>query len=76
MFTVSAFAVGDRWASYSNFGNPPIDNAEPGSAIKSTWLSGGYNTFNGTVAELDFEEVEVVKLCGLSHKGNECRNVN
>jgi subtilisin family serine protease len=48
VYTVSAFAVGDKWASYSNFGNPPIDFAEPGSSIKSTWLSGGYNTISGT----------------------------
>lgn len=48
VFTVSAFAVNDRWASYSNYGNPPIDYAEPGSSIKSTWLSGGYNTISGT----------------------------
>lgn len=48
VFTVSAFAQGDRWATYSNFGNPPIEYAEPGSAIKSTWLSGGYNTISGT----------------------------
>ncbi len=48
VYTVSAFAVGDRWASYSNFGNPPIDYAEPGSSIKSTWKSGGYNTISGT----------------------------
>jgi subtilisin family serine protease len=48
VFTVSAFAVGDKWASYSNFGNPPIEYAEPGSAIKSTWLNGGYNTISGT----------------------------
>jgi subtilisin family serine protease len=48
VFTVSAFGTGDRWASYSNFGNPPIDYAEPGSAIKSTWLNGGYNTISGT----------------------------
>lgn len=48
VFTVSAFAVGDKWASFSNFGNPPIDWAEPGVAIKSTWLNGGYNTISGT----------------------------
>ncbi len=48
VYTVSAFANGNVWASYSNFGNPPIDYAEPGSAIKSTWLSGGYNTISGT----------------------------
>ena len=48
VYTVSAFAVGDKWASYSNFGNPPIAYAEPGSGIKSTWLNGGYNTISGT----------------------------
>ena len=48
IYTVSAFGVGDKWASYSNYGNPPIDYAEPGSAIKSTWLNGGYNTISGT----------------------------
>jgi subtilisin family serine protease len=48
VYTVSAFAVGDKWASFSNFGNPPIDYAEPGVAIKSTWLNGGYNTISGT----------------------------
>ncbi|MCY7399266.1 MAG: S8 family serine peptidase [Sphingomonas bacterium] len=48
VYTVSAFSVGDQWASFSNFGNPPIDYAEPGVAVKSTWLSGGYNTISGT----------------------------
>ena len=48
VFTVSSFAQGDIWSSFSNFGNPPIDYAEPGSAIKSTWLNGGYNTISGT----------------------------
>ena len=48
VYTVSAFAVGDKWASFSNFGNPPIDYAEPGVGVKSTWLNGGYNTISGT----------------------------
>jgi len=48
VFTVSAFAIGDKWATYSNFGNPPIEYGEPGSSIKSTWLNGGYNTISGT----------------------------
>lgn len=48
IYTVSAFAIGDNWASFSNYGNPPIDYAEPGVSIKSTWLSGGYNTISGT----------------------------
>ena len=48
VYTVSAFAVGDKWASYSNFGNPPIDYSEPGVAVKSTWIGQGYNTISGT----------------------------
>lgn len=48
VFTVSSFAQGDNWSSFSNFGNPPVDYAEPGSSIKSTWLNGGYNTISGT----------------------------
>ncbi len=48
IFTVSAFAAGDTWASFSNYGNPPIDYAEPGVAINSTWLGGGYNVISGT----------------------------
>lgn len=48
VFTVSAFGVGDVFASFSNFGNPPVDVAEPGVAIKSTWIGGAYNTISGT----------------------------
>lgn len=48
IYTVSAFANGNTWATFSNFGNPPIDYAEPGVSIKSTWLAGGYNTISGT----------------------------
>jgi len=48
IYTVSAVSVNDNWASYSNYGNPPVDLAEPGSSIKSTWLNGGYNTISGT----------------------------
>ncbi len=48
VFTVSSFAIGDNWSSFSNFGNPPIDFAGPGSAIKSTWTGSGYNTISGT----------------------------
>ncbi|MEO8619352.1 MAG: S8 family serine peptidase [Sphingomicrobium sp.] len=48
VYTVSAFSIGDKWASFSNYGNPPVDFAEPGVSIKSTWLNGGYNTISGT----------------------------
>lgn len=51
VYTVSAFGSSngmDVFASFSNYGNPPIDFAEPGVSIRSTWLGGGYNTISGT----------------------------
>ncbi len=48
IYTVSAFSIGDNWASFSNYGTPPVDFAEPGVAINSTWLNGGYYTISGT----------------------------
>ena len=46
--TVSAVNVNDVFASFSNWGNPPVDFAEPGVSILSTWIGGGYNTISGT----------------------------
>ncbi len=46
--TISAMDSNDNWASFSNYGNPPVDYAAPGVAIKSTWKDGGYNTISGT----------------------------
>ena len=48
VYTVSAFASGDSFATFSNYGNPPIDWAEPGVSIKSTYKAGGYTTLSGT----------------------------
>jgi subtilisin family serine protease len=48
IYTVSAIDINDRFASFSNFGNPPVDVAAPGVAVKSTWKGGGYNTISGT----------------------------
>ena len=55
VYTVSSFAKGssatdtdDPWSSFSNFGNPPVDFAEPGSSIPSTYKGGGYATLSGT----------------------------
>jgi subtilisin family serine protease len=48
VYTVSSFATGDRWSSFSNYGNPPIEYAEPGSGILSTYKGGGYKTLSGT----------------------------
>ncbi len=48
IYTVSAHDVNGNFAYFSNYGNPPIDVCAPGVSIKSTWLSGGYNTISGT----------------------------
>jgi subtilisin family serine protease len=48
IYTISAMNSTDTWASFSNYGNPPIDYCAPGVGIKSTWKGGGYNTISGT----------------------------
>ncbi len=48
IYTISSMAQGDNWSSFSNYGNPPVDYCAPGSAVKSTWKNGGYNTISGT----------------------------
>jgi hypothetical protein len=35
-------------ASFSNYGNPPVDYAAPGVGVNSTWKGGGYNSISGT----------------------------
>ncbi|WP_234735401.1 S8 family peptidase [Tellurirhabdus bombi] len=46
--TVSAHDINNRFASFSNYANPPIDWCAPGVNIRSTWRSGGYFTISGT----------------------------
>ena len=49
VYTVSSFTKNnDLWSSFSNFGNPPVDYAEPGSSIYSTYKEGSYATLSGT----------------------------
>jgi subtilisin family serine protease len=48
LYTVSAMASGDVWASFSNYANPPVDYCAPGVGIESTYKGGGYSTLNGT----------------------------
>lgn len=48
IYTVSAINSLDEFASFSNYGNPPVDFAAPGVGIKSLWKNGGTNTVSGT----------------------------
>ena len=48
LYTVSAMDVNDYWASFSNYGNPPIDYCAPGVYVFSTYKNGAYATMSGT----------------------------
>ena len=48
IYTISAIASNGCMASWSNYGNPPVDYAAPGVSILSTWKGGGTKTISGT----------------------------
>lgn len=48
IYTVSAMDSNDNFASFSNFGNPPVDVCAPGVSTYSTSSNGGYATLSGT----------------------------
>jgi subtilisin family serine protease len=48
IYTVSAINSSDCMASWSNFGNPPVDYAAPGVGIVSTYKGGGTRSLSGT----------------------------
>lgn len=48
IFTISAIDSEDKFAWFSNFGNPPIEFAAPGVSVLSLWKNGGTNTISGT----------------------------
>jgi len=48
IYTVSAVNNVDCMASWSNYGNPPVDYAAPGVGIVSTYRGGGTKSLSGT----------------------------
>lgn len=48
IYTISAMDSQDVFASFSNFGNPPVDCADPGVSIFSLYKNGGTATLSGT----------------------------
>jgi len=48
VYTISACDVNNIWASFSNYGNPPIDYCAPGVSILSTYKGGVLATMSGT----------------------------
>ena len=48
IYTVSAMNSSSVFASFSNYGNPPIEVAAPGVSVLSTYKGSGYATMSGT----------------------------
>lgn len=48
IFTISACDNNLIWASFSNYGNPPVDYCAPGVNIYSTYKGDAYATMSGT----------------------------
>lgn len=48
ILTISAANCSGNFASFSNWGNPPVDFAAPGVNVCSTYLNNGYISFSGT----------------------------
>lgn len=46
--TIAAMTCAGSWASYSNFGVPPVDFIAPGSSICSTYKGNTYSSLSGT----------------------------
>jgi subtilisin family serine protease len=73
IYTVSAIGSNDCFASFSNFGNPPIDYAAPGVGILSTWKGGGTKSISGT--SMAAPHVAGILLAGsIRADGNACND--
>ncbi len=63
VYTISAIDNLNKFASFSNFANPPIDYAAPGVNILSLYKGGGTTTMSGT-------SMAAPHVCGILLLGN------
>jgi len=71
IFTVSAIDSNDIFASFSNYGNPPIDYAGPGVSVLSTAKGGGVISYSGTsMATPHIAGLLLLRGIALSSDGN------
>jgi subtilisin family serine protease len=48
IYSVAAMRETFTWASFSNFGQPPVTHIAPGVNVLSTWPGNAYQSLNGT----------------------------
>ena len=71
VYTVSAIGSNGCLASFSNFGNPPVDFAAPGVGVVSLARGGGTTTFSGT--SMAAPHVAGIRLLGsVGSQGTAC----
>ncbi|MDY0237074.1 MAG: S8 family serine peptidase [Gudongella sp.] len=67
IYTISSHDVNNKFSTFSNYGNPPIDWCAPGTSIYSTWINSSYKTISGT--SMATPHVVGIRLMGAPRSG-------